>query len=168
MARNSSDLILTWRCCINANYIQNTSEPPFHVGEYRLWLLFWGVEMNGFDPVAICIICDSSDVVFRIPSAFVVALTITIVRRKLKEWRRLGSTHREMSFLVFGGKDFVLFSAASLRAGPCDAATSEGLVHSVVSVATSQAISTPNLTILPTGIAFLITFPDILICDEGV
>ena len=36
------------------------------------------------------------------------------------------------------------------------------------SVATSQAISMPNLTILSTGMAFLITLLDILICDEVV
>ncbi len=71
-----------------------------------------------------------------------------------------------MSFLFFGGKGFVLFSAASLRAGPWIAATSEGLVHSVVSIATSQAISTPNFTILPTGRALLITLPDILTDDQ--
>jgi hypothetical protein len=40
--------------------------------------------MDGFDPIAICIICDSSDVVFRVPIAFVIALTIIIVRRKPK------------------------------------------------------------------------------------
>ena len=36
--------------------------------------------MDGLDPIAICIMCDSSDVVFRVPSAFVIALTIIIVR----------------------------------------------------------------------------------------
>jgi hypothetical protein len=86
--------------CGNARYIHNTFAPPFHVhpeatfagksakqpSECRLCLLLLrGVKMNGFDPIAICIICDSSDVVFRVPSAFVIALTIITVRRKPKE-----------------------------------------------------------------------------------
>ncbi len=48
-------------------------------------LLLRGLKMDGFDPIAICIICDSSDVVFRVPIAFVIALAIIIVRRKPKE-----------------------------------------------------------------------------------
>lgn len=93
-------LRLTKSKCGNATYIQNTFAPPFHVhpeatfasksaeqpSECRICLLLLrGVKMDGFDPIAICIICDSSDVVFRVPSAFVIALTIIIVRWKPKE-----------------------------------------------------------------------------------
>jgi hypothetical protein len=93
-------LRLTKYKCGNARYIQNTFAPPFHVhpeatfagksaeppSECRLCLLLLrGVKMDGFDPIAICIICDSSDVVFRVPIAFMIALTIIIVRRKPKK-----------------------------------------------------------------------------------
>lgn len=124
---NTQVRVAIWRQtkskCGNARYIQNTFAPPFHVhpeatfagksaeqpSECRLCLLLRGVKMDGFDPIAVCIICDSSDVVFRVPIAFVIALTIIIVRRKPKECGSLDSTHREMSFLVFGGKGFMLF-----------------------------------------------------------
>jgi hypothetical protein len=41
--------------------------------------------MDGFDPIAICIICDSSDMVFQVPSAFGIGLTIIVIRWKSKE-----------------------------------------------------------------------------------
>lgn len=86
--------------------------------ECRLCLLLRSFKMDGYDPIAIYIICDSSDVVFRVPIALVIALTLIIVRRKPKARGCQDRTHREMSLLVFGGKGCVLFSITSLRAGP--------------------------------------------------